>query len=218
MTFQISRGKMNYSVMTLDHMLTLGKIKWDSVLHISVTFCYKTRQAPNPRGLKTTTIYSVHFSVGQQFGLDSPKQLFLRSWPGSFMCLLLSVTNHSADIFGNCSQIISFTSLEVSLLSPWVMESNRVTLISSPSRLLHMVTLKSSEGVNRRKKGLLRSSLGTGTLSLPLRSVGQWESEVQPRLKIPPPGGQIRDCHIAEKGAYWERWIIIAIFATYHTY
>lgn len=91
---------MNYSVTMLDHMLTLGKIEWDSVFHISVTFCCRTRQAPNPRGLKTTTIYSVHFSVGQQFGLDSPEQLFLSSWLGSFMCLLLSATNHSADIFG----------------------------------------------------------------------------------------------------------------------
>lgn len=54
---------MNYSVTMLDHMLTLGKIEWDSVFHISVTFCCRTRQAPNPRGLKTTTIYSVINSV-----------------------------------------------------------------------------------------------------------------------------------------------------------
>lgn len=41
---------MNYSVMMLDHMLTLENIKWDSTLHTSVTFCYITRQAPNLRG------------------------------------------------------------------------------------------------------------------------------------------------------------------------
>lgn len=97
--------------------------------------------APNLRDLQITTIYLVHVTVGQQFGLNSPQQLFFWSRVGSFMCLLLSAITPLISWVGTSWFTIT---LLTHTSGRWLAVSQsdgeqQAACISSPSRLVHTV-------------------------------------------------------------------------------
>lgn len=122
-TFQISGGKMNW---IFSYDVRPHASPWKNKMG------FPAGQTPNLRDLQITTIYLVHVTVGQQFGLNSPQRLFFWSWMGSFIDIPTQLISW---VGTSWFKITLLTPLEVGLLSARVMESNRPHASPHPAGL-----------------------------------------------------------------------------------